>query len=114
MTLEEAILYAIDKEGIEIIGEVRFVNILSDLQAFNMPAVKRIMGTMVSGGYTEKLKNSLATQKYELDINDAKSKLVNIEGFQADLVEYVLNCLLYATKKTSQKPLLPSTSTSSR
>ena len=107
MTLEKAISFVIDKEGIEIIGETRFVNYLNDLLAFDKPAVKRIVVTMVSGGYTEKLKHSLATQNYELDINDAKSKLVNNEGFQANLVEYVLNCLLYATKKTTQAPVMP-------
>lgn len=110
MTLEKAILYVIEKEGIGIIGETRFVNYLNDLQAFDMPAVKRIVVTMVSGGYAEKLKHSLTTQNYQLDVNDAKSRLVNNEGFQANLVEYVLNCLLYATKKTTLHPVMPSPS----
>lgn len=110
MTLEKAILYVIEKEGIGIIGETRFVNYLNDLQAFDMPAVKRIVVTMVSGGYAEKLKHSLTTQNYQLDVNDAKSRLVNNEGFQANLVEYVLNCLLYATKKTTKVPVLLSAS----
>lgn len=110
MTLEKAIFYVIEKEGIGIIGETRFVNYLNDLQAFDMPAVKRIVVTMVSGGYAEKLKHSLTTQNYQLDVNDAKSRLVNNEGFQANLVEYVLNCLLYATKKTTLHPVMPSPS----
>ena len=110
MTLEKAIFYVIEKEGIGIIGETRFVNYLNDLQAFDMPAVKRIVVTMVSGGYAEKLKHSLTTQHYQLDVNDAKSRLVNNEGFQANLVEYVLNCLLYATKKTTLHPVMPSPS----
>ena len=75
-----------------------------------MPAVKRVIVTMVSGGYAEKLKHSLTTQHYQLDVNDAQSKLVNNEGFQADLVEYVLNCLLLATKKTTLHPVMPSPS----
>ena len=111
MTLEKAISFVINKEGIEIIGETRFVNYLSDLQAFDMPAVKRIVVTMVSGGYAEKLKHSLTTEHYQLDVNDAKSRLVNNEGFQANLVEYVLNCLLFATKKTTQAPVMPSSAT---
>ena len=112
MTLEKAILFAIETEGIEIISETRFVNYLSDLQAFDKPAVKHIVGTMVTGGYSEKLKHSLSTQNYELDINDTKNKLVTIEGYQADLVNYVLNCLLFATKKTTQAPVMPATEAS--
>ena len=107
MTLEEAISFVINKEGIEIIGETRFVNYLNDLQAFDMPAVKRIVVTMVSGGYAEKLKHSLTTQHYQLDVNDAKSRLVNNEGFQDKLVDYVLNSLINATKKTAQTPAMP-------
>lgn len=112
MTLEKAILYVIEKEGIGIIGETRFVNYLNDLQAFDMPAVKRIVVTMVSGGYAEKLKHSLTTDHYQPDVNDAKSRLVNNEGFQANLVEYVLNCLLFATKKTTLAPVMPSAAAS--
>ena len=110
MTLEKAILYVIEKEGIGIIGETRFVNYLNDLQAFDVPAVKRIVVTMVSGGYAEKLKHSLTTDHYQPDVNDAKSRLVNNEGFQPNIVEYVLNCLLFATKKTTLHPVMPSPS----
>ncbi len=113
MRLEEAILVAVEKEGIGIISESRFIYYLNDLQAFNMPALKRIVETMVKSGYSDKLKHSLTTQNYQLDINDAKSKLVTIEGFQENLVEYVLNCLLYATKKTTLAPIMPSTAAAS-
>ncbi len=42
MTLEKAISYAIDKEGIGIISEARFSNYLNDLQAFENRALKRL------------------------------------------------------------------------
>jgi len=111
MTLEKAISFVINKEGIEIISDERFVNYLSDLQAFERPAIKRIVNTMVSNGYGQKLKHSLATQSYELDVNDTKNKLVRIEGFQEDLVDYVLNCFLFVTRKTSSVPIMPSAET---
>lgn len=38
----EAIEYAINKEGMEIICEQRFTNYLADLQAYEIPAVKRV------------------------------------------------------------------------
>ena len=41
MTLENAISYVIDKEGLSILSESRFGNYLNDLQAFGTPAVKR-------------------------------------------------------------------------
>lgn len=37
MTLEKAITYAIDPEGIDVINEPRFVNYLNDLQALSPP-----------------------------------------------------------------------------
>ena len=55
MTLEKAISYAIDNEGIEIISEARVTNYLNDLQAFDTPALKRVISAMIDGGYFAKL-----------------------------------------------------------
>ncbi len=107
MTLEKAISYAIDKEGIEIISEARFTNYLNDLQAFDTPALKRVISTMIEGSYFAKLQTALSLDNYELQFNDVGSRLVQDEGFQADLVKYVLDCLLYAVHKTGNVPTNP-------
>lgn len=107
MTLEKALSYVIDKEGIGIILESRLTNFLNDLQAFDSSAVKRIVSTMVDEGYFAKLQSGLTNDSYELQFNDVKSYLVQNEGFQTDLVQYVLDCLLYAVHKTGNVPAIP-------
>lgn len=107
MTLEKALSYAIEHEGIGIITESRLKNYLTDLQAFDTPAIKRIVTTMVEEEYMKLLETSLSDDNYELKFNDIASRLVKIEGFQDDLVEYVINCLLYAVNKTQIVPALP-------
>ena len=107
MTLEKALSYVIDKEGIGIILENRLTNFLNDLQAFDSSAVKRIVSTMVDEGYFAKLQSGLTSDNYELQFNDVRSFLVQNEGFQADLVQYVLDCLLYAVHKTGNVPTIP-------
>ena len=46
MTQEQAISYAIEHEGIDVITEPRFVNYLNDLQTLSTPAT-----LFVSRGY---------------------------------------------------------------
>ncbi len=112
MTLEEAISYVIEKEGICILSEARLVNYLNDLQAFGIPALKRIISTMTVEGYFSKLLVGLNGDSYELQFNDVSTNLVQKEGFQFDLVQYVLDCLLYAVHKTGKAPSLPESATS--
>lgn len=111
MTLEQALSYAIENEGVGIISEARLKNYLTDLKAFDSPAIKRIVVTMVDEGYMKKIQSSLESGDYELHFNDTSNRLVTIEGFQKDLVEYVMNCLLYAVNKTNSIPVLPQTIT---
>lgn len=115
MTLEQAISYAIEREGIEIINEERFVNYLNDLQALTTPAIKRVISTMVNEGYLGKLLPYLKASDngYEIQIVDVQSRLVKNEGFQDDLVKYVLDCLLYSIHKTGNAPVAPIAPTSS-
>lgn len=111
MTLEKAMTYAIDHEGIDVINEPRFVNYLNDLQALSTPAIKRIISTMVNDGYLGKVLPSLKTSDrgYEIQFADLRSRLVTNEGFQEDLVKYILDCLLYSVHKTGIAPVAPST-----
>ena len=111
MTLEEAISYVIDKEGLSILSEARLVNYLNDLQAFGTSAVKRIISTMTEEGYFAKLLVGLNGDSHELQFNDVSTNLVQKEGFQSDLVQYVLDCLLYAVHKIGNAPIIPVSAT---
>ena len=107
MTLEKAISYVIDQEGIDIISNAKLKNFLNDLQAYDTPAIKRIVSTMVDDGYIRKLQISLANEDYELQFNDVANRLVQGEGFQADIVSYVMDCILFAVHKTNNVPIMP-------
>lgn len=109
MTLEQAISYAIEHEGIDVITEPRFVNYLNDLQALSTPAIKRIISTIVSEGFLKKVLPFLKTSGngYEIQFIDLQSRLVTNEGFQEDLVKYVLDCFLYSVHKTGNAPIAP-------
>lgn len=106
MKLYEAIEYAINNDGIEVICENRFVNYLTDLQAFETPAIKRVIATIVHDGYGEQLHNGLANDSYQLTFNDVSYQLTHTVGFQEDIVQFVLDSLLYATHKISIEPSL--------
>lgn len=115
MTLEKAITYAIDHEGIDVINEPRFINCLNDLQALSTPAIKRIISTMVNDGYLGRVLPYLKItgNGYEIQIVDLRSRLVANEGFQDDLVKYVIDCFLYSVHKTGNAPVAPSIPTPS-
>lgn len=110
MTLAKAFSYAIDNEGIGIILEKRLINYLNDLQAFNSTAVKRIVTTMIEDDYFVKLQSGLSSENYELQFLDVENSLVQNDGFQAELVKYVLDSLLYAVHKTGNAPTIPQNS----
>lgn len=109
MTLEQAISFAIEHEGIDVIDKLQFVNYLNDLQALSSPAIKRVISTMVNEGYLAKLlpylKNS--DNGYEIQFVEVQSRMVKNEGFQEDIVKYVLDCLLYSLHKTGNVPVAP-------
>ena len=107
MTLEKALSYAIDNEGIGMISDPKLKNYLNDLQAYDTPAVKRIISTMIDEGYMSKIQSSLSNGDYELQFNDLANRLVQVEGFQSELVKYVMDCFLYVAHKSSNVPVIP-------
>lgn len=109
MTLDKAFATAIDNEGIGIISEARLYNYLNDLQAYSSPAIKRIVSTMANEGYFSRLQPYLdsSEENYEIQFTDVESRLVKNEGFQTDLIKYVLDCLAYAVHKTGNAPISP-------
>ena len=100
MTLVDAMTYAISNEGFEIVDQRRFVYYLNDLHAFETtPAARRILTVIIDQGYGRKL--SFLTQSSflrEVKINEIKNQIVRYEGFQADLVDEVVNSICIALR----------------
>ena len=104
MKLYEAIEFAINQNGTDIICEQRFANYLADLQAYETPAVRRIIAAIMREGYCKKLYEGLVSGTYQLAFNDVSFKLTNTEGFQKNIVQFVLDSILYATHNATIMP----------
>lgn len=107
MTLDQAIEYAINQEGLGIIKEPRLINYLTDLQAFDSPALKSILSSMLEKGHMSKFADAINSENNEIIVNETEYRLVNNEGFQQDLVRYVLDCFVFAFHKTGNAPHRP-------
>ena len=106
MKLYEAIAYAIKKEGMEVIRTHRLVNYITDLQAYEVPAVKHIVATIINEGYGDKLYGGLTTGSHQLAFDKVSYQLTHSVGFQEKIVQFVLNSILYAIGKIADEPSL--------
>lgn len=93
MTLPKALRMIIDTDGYDIIKDIRLVNILSDLNAYNnFPASKYILRAIISDGYTDKL---LSIGQWDLNAVSLYQHFVSTTGFQNDIVHYVFQSLAF-------------------
>ena len=106
MKLSEAIEYAINKDGLEIIRDRRLVSYLADLQAYETPAVRNIIATIIDEGYCDKLYKGLVKGSYQLAFNEVSYQLTHLLGFQEEIVQPVLDSVLTATQKIAVKPTI--------
>lgn len=104
MKLYEAIEYAVNQNGTDIICEQRFANYLADLQAYETPAVRSVITAIMREGYCMQLYEGLVNDTYQLAFNDVLYKLTNTIGFQKNIVQFVLDSILYATHNTTTEP----------
>lgn len=90
MNFKDAIIETINQFGRGVIGEARFVNILSDMHGYkDFPACKRILSVIIKDGTNGKLflKPTFPT---EAEIRQTVILINKQYGFQEDLIEYVL------------------------
>jgi hypothetical protein len=96
MELYKAIQTVLRQYGKSLIAEERLINFLSDYQAFDVRATKRVMQTFLQMGYGK--------QVLDLDVQNAPDKLLKVsnislqlaqEGFQKKHIAYVLDCICY-------------------
>ena len=104
MKLHEAISYAIEKEGMEVIRTHRLVNYIADLQAYETHAERNIIATIIEEGYCNKLYEGLVTGSYQSAFDGVFYQLTHMIGFQEGIVKSVLDSVLTATRRTSAKP----------
>lgn len=104
MDFEKAIIEAVEQFGIDVVGEVRLANILSDMNAYiERPACKRILREVISSGVSIKLCTQSSTDMAKVYIRQVVHDMSKSHGFKEDLIEYVLYSILNATVPDEEK-----------
>ena len=104
MIFENSIISAIEQFGPDVIGEIRLVNILSDMNAYvEQPACKRILREAISMGVLTKMVTLPSTDQEKLYISQVIHDMSKSHGFKEDLIEYVLYSILNATKPQEER-----------
>lgn len=94
----------VEEKGNNILLNPYIVNMLSDYQALqNQPAIKGIMRALQNQGYMNIL---IDTNIWEIGSKSVSSRFAYENGFQEDLVSYIIKSLGYAMSKVSAIPSL--------
>jgi len=94
MKLNFVIQKAIEKCGVEIIKDLRIVNILDDANCFNdLPVAKIILREIIRHGYGEKVYSLFTTKDSSMDfkIRTYVSEMVNNYGFREDITSMLFD-----------------------
>lgn len=104
--LYDAIREIVDNQGKSIIEDVRFVNILDDVMSFdNIPAVKPVLKDLIKNGIGRKIiKIDSSGESFALKKQALLVSIVNNNGYNTDLVRYILDCLSYGLHWTNIIP----------
>lgn len=93
MDLHKALKNVIETDGVEVVKDIRLVNILSDFRAFDtMPASKYILRAVIADGYAEKL---YAIGTWNSQSENLCCQFVAATGFQNDIAFLVFQSLAY-------------------
>lgn len=103
MELHKALRNIIKTDGLEIMRDIRLVNILDDFNAYqDIPASKYILRAIISDGFTEKL---LTLGKWSTDAEQLANKFASITGFVPDSVFKIFLSLAYGMGWTDENTI---------
>lgn len=98
MDFEKAIISAVEQFGRNVVGEVRLVNILSDMNAYvEQPACKHILREAINSGLTTRIISQSSIELAKVYISQAVHDMSKTHGFQDELIEFVLYSVFNAT-----------------
>ncbi len=93
MELHNALRQIIPTEGQDIIKEIRTVNILDDLNAYqDLPAAKYILRAIITDGYMDKF---LIIGKWDNQTEMLSQKFSNNTGFNQENVSFIFSNIAY-------------------
>lgn len=104
--LYDAIREIVDNQGKSVIEDVRFVNILDDVMSFdNIPAVKPVIKDLIKKGIGNKIiKIDSSGESFALKKQSLLVSIVNNNGYNFELVRYILDCMSYGLHWTNKIP----------
>lgn len=93
MKLHSAIREIVQSQGQDAILDIRFVNMLIDLNAFNdVPATKYIMRAIINDGYMQKF---LQLGEWSSPAMNLSQKYASITGFDIDAIDLIFQSIAY-------------------
>lgn len=93
MELHKAIKSIIETDGVDIVNDIRLINILGDLRAFDaIPATKYILRAVIADGYMQKL---LVIGEWNSQCDKLCNQFIATTGFQSDYAQIVFHSLTY-------------------
>lgn len=100
--LPEAFRYVVRKWGADYLRNRSLINILNDFQVLkDIPAAKHILLNMQSNGYIEKIAQA---SNWEIESKSISTKFSNEFGTKEDIVTYIVECIGYGLKLSTDIP----------
>lgn len=98
-----ALQLAIEQFGTSILDDIKLINVLLDLGAFkNAPYAKSVIRELIIEGYMQKI---MQVGHDENRIKTLVPMITSQSGFTLQIVEYIVNCLLYVLGYIGFKPI---------
>ena len=100
--LPEAFRYVVRKWGADYLRNRSLINILNDFQVLkNLPAAKHVLLNMQSNGYIEKI---IQASNWKIESKSISTKFSNEFGTKEDIVTYIVECIGYGLKLSTDVP----------
>ncbi len=106
--LNDAVKKVCEINSLDVIKDIRFVNIIDDIYDFNeIPGAKSIMRELWKDGYGEKILNiNTDNSERQLKIYKLINTAIYSHGYDETIVRYIFNSIAYALNWTSNPPIL--------
>ena len=100
--LPEAFRYVVRKWGADYLQNRSLINILNDFQVLkNLPAAKHVLLNMQYNGYIEKI---IQASNWKIESKSISTKFSNEFGTKEDIVTYIVECIGYGLKLSTDVP----------
>lgn len=98
MELYKALKTIVDLQGVDILKDLRLVNILSDFKAYDdFPAAKFVIKNMINEDFMAKLLGEYeANTNPDIVVNSNISMLSDTYGYKIEIADYLIKSIAYA------------------